>query len=315
MLTSEDRYGNLNNNPSLNAPNYIIKPIQRYELHKTIVKSLLLETEKPSVLLVEDEPEIQEMMSSMIQPLNVNIFQARNGKEALNYLKSNRVHLVLSDIKMPEMDGISFWKEFKKLSIPSQFIFISGFPQELNSDLSNVVMLSKPFDPNTFLRTINDSLKSNVVSLSSKREPVLTLGEEIKPMKMLLVDDVRDNIELIQLYLKKYPIKLDTALSGQEAINKFTLNKYDLILMDIQMPIMDGHETIKRMRKHEVDHNLPPTVIVTLSAHAVKEEKENSFLSGSNGYLTKPIKKKELLKAISFFGNNNSPESKQTPTA
>lgn len=124
-----------------------------------------------------------------------------------------------------------------------------------------------------------------------------------KPLNILLVDDTPDNCLLVEAYLKKYPIALDIVHNGKEAVSIVKEKRYDLILMDIQMPVMDGYEATKTIREYEKKEKLPKTPILALTAYALNEDKQKSLLAGCDDHLIKPIKKKQLLKAIQKYVN------------
>lgn len=118
---------------------------------------------------------------------------------------------------------------------------------------------------------------------------------------ILLVDDSEDNRRLIILYLKKLPYNIDTATNGNECIEKIKKKRYDIILMDIQMPIMDGNTATQEIRKLEIERSHNPVPIIAMTANAFIEEKEKSINAGCNAYLTKPINKKKLVETINYF--------------
>lgn len=118
------------------------------------------------------------------------------------------------------------------------------------------------------------------------------------PMNLLLVDDNEENRFLITTYLKKLPITVDIAENGKIALEKMRLNNFDIVLMDIQMPVMDGLEATLHRRKFEADHGLPRTTIIALSAHAMEEERQKSAKAGCDLHLTKPISKKVLFETL-----------------
>lgn len=118
---------------------------------------------------------------------------------------------------------------------------------------------------------------------------------------ILLVDDSDDNRQLIELYLKKLPYTIDIAQNGEEAVDKFKTNKYDIVLMDIQMPVMDGYMATKIIRKWESDKQLISTPIIALTAHAFKEDEQKSLDAGCTGHLSKPIHKTTLIEALDKY--------------
>lgn len=116
--------------------------------------------------------------------------------------------------------------------------------------------------------------------------------------KILLVDDSEDNRFLIHSYLKKTNYILDDAENGEIAYEKFKTNTYDLILMDIQMPVMDGYTATTLIRSYEKQNNLPETTIAALTAYSFKEDLEKTLEVGCNFTLMKPIKKSILLETL-----------------
>jgi PAS domain S-box-containing protein len=123
-------------------------------------------------------------------------------------------------------------------------------------------------------------------------------AEDLRPLHILLVEDSEDNRFLIQSYLKKTPCRLDIAENGEAAVEKFKTFTYDLVLMDVQMPVMDGYTATREIRKWEREHGKRETPVIAFTAHALKQDLRKSRKAGCNFHLTKPVKKATLLKAI-----------------
>ena len=117
-------------------------------------------------------------------------------------------------------------------------------------------------------------------------------------MRILVAEDSPVNLMLIEKYLKDPSYEIDTAGDGAIAFEKFKSGPYDLVLMDLQMPVMDGYAATQKMRAWEAELKKAPTPILALSAHAFKEEQERSLAAGCNAHLVKPIRKPDLLEAI-----------------
>lgn len=130
-----------------------------------------------------------------------------------------------------------------------------------------------------------------------------TADEKVaKSLHILLVEDNPDNRMLIRAYLKKTDHILEEAENGEIALDRFMSKKYDMVFMDIQMPVMDGHEATKRIRAWEQKNNKEKTPIIALTAHAIKEEIDKCIASGCDSHLGKPVKKATLLEAIQGIG-------------
>ncbi len=119
-----------------------------------------------------------------------------------------------------------------------------------------------------------------------------------KPLRILVADDSADNRMLITAFLKNTPYRIDEVENGALAVEHFIAHKYDLVLMDIQMPVMDGHAATRAIRDWERDHHRTPTPIVALSAAALSESFISSRNAGCDQHVTKPIRKAALLEVI-----------------
>ncbi|HLA30983.1 MAG TPA: response regulator [Pseudomonas sp.] len=119
-----------------------------------------------------------------------------------------------------------------------------------------------------------------------------------RPPRVLCVDDNPANLLLVQTLLDDMGAQVSTASSGYEALEKAQQECFDLILMDVQMPGMDGRQTTEAIRQHESEHDQPPTPIVALTAHALANEKRALLQSGLDDYLTKPISERQLAQVV-----------------
>jgi CheY-like chemotaxis protein/HPt (histidine-containing phosphotransfer) domain-containing protein len=124
------------------------------------------------------------------------------------------------------------------------------------------------------------------------------LSETQNVTRILVAEDAPVNLLLIRSYLKDPSFAVDVAPNGAVAVDKFQSGVYDLVLMDLQMPVMDGYTATEKIRAWEVEHQKQPTPILALTAHAFEEEKQASHAAGCNAHLVKPIRKAELLEAI-----------------
>jgi CheY-like chemotaxis protein len=138
---------------------------------------------------------------------------------------------------------------------------------------------------------------------TASRQIVLPIGEgpilQLPPLHILLVEDSPDNCTIAVAYLQDTPYQLEIAETGAIACEMFIGGHYDLVLMDRQMPVMDGLTATRKIRAWEVVNGRQPTPIIALTASALKGDREMCLAAGCTGFLTKPIKQEVLLQAIS----------------
>ncbi|WP_052746030.1 response regulator [Sulfurovum lithotrophicum] len=263
------------------------------------------------VLIVDDNQTWHDILGSVLKKYGVEAESALSGKEALTKIKEHNVDydLILMDWNMPELDGIQttlsikdIYSKDKSLALksPPTVIMVSAFRQEslvkYAKDAGIDIFLQKPINP-SMLNDILSGLFLDDVAIKYQSEmQESSLEEEIhtlKGSKILLVEDNSTNQEIILGLLENSGIIIETVNNGQEAVDQFKANDYELILMDIQMPVMDGYEATKIIR--EIDQNIP---IIALTANAMKEDVEKSALLGMKAHLNKPIEVEKLYEVL-----------------
>lgn len=151
------------------------------------------------------------------------------------------------------------------------------------------------------LNYFKDGLQNNI------NKEVLQLADDKnkkKAMNILLVDDAKDNHLIFKRYLFNLPHHIVSAENGLEAVNKFVEDKFDLVLMDIQMPIMDGYSATKQIRAWEKEHHRNETPIIAFTAHAFEEDIYASHEAGCNDHIVKPLKKDKLLSILEKYAHD-----------
>ncbi len=262
------------------------------------------------ILIVDDNKSWHEILENNLKIFDIAVDHAYSGKEALEKLYECNMHydLILMDWNMPELDGIESVKMIQNMciecsdkdnctiSLPPKVIMVSSFRKE------SIVKLSKDIGIEYFLqKPINQSLLNDILMKIFLDDTVLhyqfkndDIGVKInlstlQGSKILLVEDNKINQEIIEGLLENSGIEIDIVNNGKMAVDIFEKNKYELILMDLQMPIMDGYEATRIIR--EQDSNIP---IIALTANAMKEDIQRTKKAGMNEHLNKPIDVKSL---------------------
>ena len=162
--------------------------------------------------------------------------------------------------------------------------------------------LVKPIKRADLIRTIS-MLASSAPVKPLVADPSLAVmpsppGASERLLRVLLVDDSSDNRMLIKAYLKKLPIQIDTAEDGRAGLAKVRESDYDLVLMDMLMPVMDGLEATRAIRTWERTVGRRPTPVVALTANAMEEDVRRCLAAGCDAHISKPVKKASLIESI-----------------
>jgi len=161
---------------------------------------------------------------------------------------------------------------------------------------------SEPGKGSTFFFTAEFIISQDQAMQDDIKTVSETSEENEKPLNILVAEDTEDIRMLILTYLKKHPYTIDMVKNGAEAVEKYQAANYNLILMDMEMPVMDGYTAVKTIRQLEANNpDYKPTPIVALTAHALREHEQKSLDAGCTGHATKPIKKAQLLALIRDF--------------
>lgn len=226
-------------------------------------------------------------------------------KEALEYFRTKKegyFNLIITDFQMPDMNGYELLKSIRETSqIPAVVLTSVGAwgEKKIFKKLGNIAYMTKPVKQSVFF----DSVINVLGASEEKRNPIQDNNiDHLKRLKelpsstnILLAEDNLINQRVAIALLKKAGINIDVAQDGNEALIATRNKKYDLILMDVQMPKMDGLEATLAIRKELSAKDLP---IVAMTANAMKGDKEKCLAVGMNDYLSKPIRPKELYSTL-----------------
>lgn len=270
--------------------------------------SLSADFKNKRALIVDDNTNNRLILRQILSKHKVIIEEAVTGREAIEKITSAQIShtpfdFILMDGAMPDTNGFAVTEKLKQDGLIGNAIIMmltsnqrAGDIQR-SKDLGIKGYLVKPISP----RELSSKLQLALGNKMDHQEQMIVTNQNTHQQNILVVDDNPDNRSLIEAYFKGTKFRSTMVSDGREAITAFKKNKYDLILMDIQMPVMDGLEATKEMRKIEKNESLNPTPIIALSAYALKEEKDKSIQAGCNLHLSKPIKKSELLTAIATY--------------
>jgi len=263
------------------------------------------------VLVVDDNTTSREILFEMLQPMSFEVTLAANGQAGvLEVEKADKsTHpfgLVLMDWKMPGMDGLDASRlilQEKNLQTPPKIIMVTGYGrQEVMQQAEKIGLdgfLIKPVTPSTLFDTIMAAFGKEVARTNrttGQQDAELTTG--IQGAHLLLVEDNEINQQVAQEILEDAGLKVSIANDGQEAVDMVAKDSYDAVLMDIQMPVMDGFEATRTIRQNERFKDLP---IIAMTASAMTQDREDALTAGMNDHVAKPIDVKALFGVLSNF--------------
>ncbi len=262
-------------------------------------------------LVVDDHATNRLILRETLAALGAEVTDSASGHEAIEEWRravaaARPYELLLLDCRMPGMDGFQVAEEIRRTSPPQGLTIVMLASHHWADDIARTYdmglggYLIKPIRKSDLLQTISIALdRSKGIQPTTGSAPVApTPSTEVRALRILLVEDSPDNQVLIRSYLKQTPYRLDIADHGAIALELFKNGYYDLILMDMQMPVMDGYEATHAIRAWEREHDLPPTQVIALTALALKEDGVKILEAGCNAHMTKPIKKHTLLEVL-----------------
>jgi len=273
-------------------------------------------------LIVDDNATNRVILRQFLTGWGMLVNEAESGAAAIAALEGATTagapyRLILLDCRMPEMDGFEVAASIGRSTAVAQATIMMLTSDGRGGDIARARALGlgsylvKPVKRLELYHAIVATLGKAVASQQSATPGALDASVEShwRPLRILLAEDSPDNQLLIQAYLKKHPFRIDMADNGQEALQRYQDARYDLVLMDVQMPVMDGYTATRAIRAWERVSGRAETPILALTANALQDDALKSEAAGCNAHLTKPINKARLLEAIAAHARRPADES------
>ena len=263
-------------------------------------------------LVADDDFNTCASVSKMLSGIGLRVEWTTSGKEAVlrtTFARENGddFHVYIIDWLMPDMNGIEVVRRIRKvIDQDTPIIILTAYDwsdiEEEAKEAGVTAFCEKPIFLSELKKILMDSAgyDTQPVKDSGENKQILFGNKHI-----LLVEDVELNREIAQTILEEYGFRVDCAENGAQAVEKVRDSgeaPYDLVLMDIQMPVMDGYEATRRIRELE-DSSLADTVILAVTANAFEEDRKRAMEAGMNGHISKPIRIPVLLDKIKELCN------------
>ncbi|MFT5386013.1 MAG: signal transduction histidine kinase/CheY-like chemotaxis protein [Saprospiraceae bacterium] len=252
------------------------------------------------ILVVDDNATNREILKSQLNLWKYEPILASSGREALKLMKAfKHFDMVLSDMQMPEMDGITLAKKIRKIYPNIPIIVLSSWGDVTHKEHTNLfsASLTKPIKQDLLCKEILLQFKKPVTSpkVNGSEKVILSTDFAQKfPANILVAEDNKINQMVIQKILSRLGFQTSLAIDGLKVLEKLKEDFFDIILMDMQMPGMDGLEATRHIREFQ---KIQP-IIIAMTANAMLNDKEACFKAGMNDYLSKPIRVEELMEKL-----------------
>jgi signal transduction histidine kinase/DNA-binding response OmpR family regulator len=266
------------------------------------IKGIQPSLQDKHVLIVDDNATNRRILKLQTEKWGMASRDTEYPTEAIQWIQSGeRFDLVITDMHMPELDGLMFTREIRKLqdekALPIILLTSLG-RRELGADELNFsAYLTKPLKPSALYDALAGIFARNLIT--PKAEPVkASMDKEMAkdhPLRILLAEDNQVNQKLAIRILEQMGYRADIASNGIEAVESIERQTYDVILMDVQMPEMDGLDATRNIRKLT---QVTQPHIIAMTANAMEGDREMCIAAGMNDYVSKPIRVNELVEAL-----------------
>jgi len=277
-------------------------------LNKSSIDNDVLEISKiiknKRALIIDNNLNALTTIDEILQKLGLMTEKANSGREGINILKRSHIienpfHLILLDTDMPDQNGLDTIKKIKNFSeLKSIPVIVMGdlTSEKLYKNFSSAY-IAKPIMTKSLVATLEDIFcKKNKPEKSISQDETSVSKRDFSKYSILIVEDNIFNLHVAIEILKQASFTdIGTADNGKKAIEALNLKSYDLILMDIQMPEMDGFQAARLIRKQDAWKDIP---IIAMTANALKGDREACLDSGMNDYIAKPINRKEFINKL-----------------
>ncbi len=283
----------------MGAVEYFVKPI-KYKYLVEVLGSYKLK--KDSVILaVDDDVPTLNLMKEAIVQAGYNCIAESKSAQVYNLIEDKNIDIAIIDLDMPELNGFDLIKQIKSnpkfAKLP---VIIYTGKENYQDDLAKIDGLFSDLlhKSSTNIEDLADTINAMINSFDEPAKPE-EVEKQKDSVKILLVEDYKHSQIIVTRLLKKNSFESIVVVeNGQEALEQAKQHKYDLILMDMQMPVMNGFEATERIRQLPQYKETP---IIALTAFAMKGDREKCLEAGATDYIPKPIDSQEFIEKVKFY--------------
>ena len=258
------------------------------------------------ILVADDNRNSRVAVNELLQSWGASVDTVATGSSVVEMAAASSYHAIFLNTTVDDLDGCKIVDLLRRESIDISKV-VMMLPAD-NSSVEKCRLIG--VDRFVFKPPTRTDLAAQLSGVFRKPDPVSAIGAtssveadaaiSVKQMALsiLLAEDSPDNTFLMKKYMEPFPWELTVADNGQEALYHFLKQKFDIILMDMQMPVMDGYEATKSIRAHEHISGSQRTPIVALTAHSLEDEIKKCIDAGCDIHISKPVRRKDLIKKL-----------------
>jgi PAS domain S-box-containing protein len=271
-------------------------------------------------LIVDDNATNRLILMRQIEPWGMSGREAASGREALQWVQQGETFdIAILDVRMPEMDGLTLARELYQVrpAMPLVILTSMGRREPELSDLKVSAFLTKPIKPAQLYRVLTAALQGQSLppgTVVPRERGAASIDTQMgirHPLRILLAEDNIVNQKVAVRILERLGYRPDVAANGLEVLQALQRQTYDVVLMDVQMPEMDGLETTRRIVQRWPKERRPR--LIAMTAYALEGDRERCLEAGMDDYISKPIRMDELVRSLEQSAPSRKPAQPEQP--
>lgn len=245
--------------------------------------------------MVQDNRTNRRILSKQIYDWGMIPLIATSAREALNYIRrGDDFDIAILDMDLQDMSGLELAGEIQKCKSKLPVLLLATLGKQMPA---GYYYLTKPVKPIQLHKALNDILPSTCTR-RERKDPSIKKILKMSPLRVLLAEDNISSRKVAQEMLKRLGYRADVACNGLEVLQALEQEDFDVVLMDLRMPELDGLEATRIIRQRWPESKLK---IIALTAHALPGNREKCLEAGMDGYISKPLRKEELARELDRF--------------
>lgn len=251
------------------------------------------------ILVVEDNPSSLKLVADVLESADMEVSRAVSAEDALTILQNQMVDLILTDIMLPGIDGLSLTRKLKSTPRTANIPIVAMTAnlvcdQRLAQDAGCEKLLSKPLDTRSLPQQLWDIIHCAIAlqnTIEKKPQPCFQRDPSLPPLHVLIVEDDLSSLKLTSAVLMMSGYIVSVAGSAHHAARSVNVNPPDAIVLDLHLPLVDGLDLIRALKAEPSSANIP---ILAVTAFTLEYDRTRAFAAGCDGYLPKPIDTRAL---------------------